>query len=128
MIEAMEGKTGIDRRNYQRDTGIREDCVLFRLPGIDPYDCFPQDTLHTFQNVQRELLRLMLSEEYEDGFNPPASALSVLDSEFCEWGDGVSSKQAPRPRQFGKYREWKASELKHFTLTYSPLLFDGYLP
>ena len=128
MIDTLGGKTGADRSKYQRDTGIREDCVLFCMPGMDQYDCFPPDTMHTFQNVPRELLRLMLCTDYDDGFNLPPAAVSELDAEFCEWGEGISGQLAPRPRLLSKYKDWKASELKHFTLTYCLVLLDGYLP
>ena len=80
-IEHLWHLSGTALRNYRRDTGIREGCILFYLPGMNPYESFPQDITHTFENVQGELLRLMKSDKYEDGFSLSPMMVARMDEE-----------------------------------------------
>lgn len=129
MIADVERLQGRARQQRQRQTGISMGSVLFSVPGIDPYHSFPQDTMHTFQNVQKELLRIKISANYDDAFSLLPHQIQIMDEELQIWGKtGISGELAVSPRPLSRYSDWKASELKHFTLSYSLVLFDGHLP
>lgn len=63
-IDEIEGQTGYRKAGLQGDYGIREKSLVCMLPGMHEYTSFPQDIMHTFYNVQRELLRIMFYQQY----------------------------------------------------------------
>ena len=127
-ITELQYLRGGQLRTVRRETGIREGSLFLSLPNFNAYASFPQDTMHTFNNVQVELLRILLDEDYEDSFTISKSALAVLDQELLDWGMGLPAEMGRKPRFLSKYGDWKASKLKVFSISYALVLFDGYLP
>ena len=115
-----------ERKRIGTETGVKGRSVLFALPSMKPFQCFPIDIMHLFYNVGMELMRHHLSNS-GDGFCVEASALNHLDSEILRFADGISGQLGTKPRALSCFTNWKAAEHKTFTLSYSLVIFDGYL-
>ena len=126
-ILSLEQASGAQLKQMQTNSGIRETSVLFKLPNVIPYSYFPHDIMHTFYNIQKELLRIILGP-YDDAFSLSKHDVQMLDNEISGWKWGISGQLGPKPKPLIKFKEWKAAEHKTFSISHSQVLFDGYLP
>ena len=115
------------RASIAKETGIQEKSELFSLLSLEPFGSFPVDVMHLFFNVQKHLLSLHLCVKPEP-FALTASSIDQLTDELLHFSKGMSGQLCPAPRPLMNYKNWKAAELKHFTLNYCLILFDGHLP
>ena len=125
LIQFIHGIKDSEKRLLQTDVGIREDFVLFKIPGIVPYSSFPHDVTHTFYNIQNELLRIMLGV-FEDYFSLDRQLLSSLEEELVSWKWGITGQLGPAPKRISKNRDWKAAEHNSFSISYCLVIFDDH--
>ena len=126
VLEKLESLRGGSRDELRRDTGIREDSVLFRLPTMFRYSSFPIDTMHLFYNVSRRMLEEFVLEG-DEFYSLSRASVSRVDEELELSGASISSQLGSRPRKLSLFKDWKAAEHKDFLLSYSLVFFDGYL-
>ena len=103
-------------RTVRRENRIREGSLFLSLPNFNAYASFPEHTMHTFYSIHVELLRTLLDEDYEDSFTISKSDLAALDTELLDLVMGIPADTGRKPRLLSKYGDWKASELKVFSV------------
>lgn len=116
-----------ERAVISRDTGISDRCLFSDLPTIFPFLSFPIDTMHLFYNISKEVLSLWTGD-LQGRFRLSPESVKRIDEELVQFGWGVSGQIGSRPRPLSKHRDWKSSEHKAFSLSYSLVVLDGYLP
>ena len=116
-----------ERDLISKETGIQKRSELLSLSSLEPYASFPVDVMHLFFNVQKHLLSLHLCGRQES-FSLTAFSINHLTDELLDFSKGMSGQLCPAPRPLVNYKNWKAAELKYFTLNYCLILFDGHLP
>ena len=74
-------RNNTEREKISRDKGIKGRSLLFVLPSMRPYNCFPIYIMHLFYNVLGRLLELHLSDLSQE-FSLSDTQIRTLDEEL----------------------------------------------
>lgn len=117
---------GNEKEVLQTETGNKEGSILFELTTIVPYNSFPIDIMHLFNNIAKNVIRAWVSSQ-DETYSHSKTFLRNADAELLRFGDGVPSQQGNRPRPLSWFAEWKSAEVKDIILAYSHVVRDGHL-
>lgn len=114
-VRLASARNNAERDRIGRHTGIKGRSLLFSIPCMRPYDCFPVDIMHLFYSVQGRLLELHLGDDEEE-FALSEAQIRTLDQELVSFRDDISGQLAPKTRPLSVATSWKAKARKDFTL------------
>lgn len=97
------------------------------LPTMHEYNSFVHDIMHTFMNITKELLRIMIQSGIQDGFSLAPDVVERFDKEIWYWRKDVCKQISDPPPPLSKYARWKAAECKTFALSFMLILFHGFM-